>query len=100
MNVLAALRRRFAEALAPVVEPTADLLDMVRRAQDAKFGDYQANMAMPLKARLGGKSPRDIAADIVSRLKIDDLCEPPEIAGPGFINLRLKDSFLVSQLQA
>ncbi len=99
MNVLAELRRRFAEALAPAVEPTADLLDMVRRAQDAKFGDYQANMAMPLKARLG-KSPRDIAADIAQRLKIDDLCEPPEIAGPGFINLRLKDSFLIAQLQA
>jgi arginyl-tRNA synthetase len=99
MNLLAELRRRFAEALAPVVEPTPELLDMVRRAQDPKFGDYQANMAMPLKARLA-KSPRDIAADIVGRLKIDDLCEPPEIAGPGFINLRLKDSLLVAQLQA
>jgi arginyl-tRNA synthetase len=99
MNILAELRRRFADAMRPIVEPTSDLLEMVRRAQDPKFGDYQANMAMPLKARLG-KPPRDIAADIVSRLKIDDLCEPPEIAGPGFINLRLKGSFLAQQLQA
>ncbi len=100
MNVLAELRRRFADALRPLVEPTPELLDMVRRAQDAKFGDYQANMAMPLKGRLGGKSPRDIASEIVAGLRIDDLCDPPEIAGPGFINLRLKDSFLAAQLQA
>src|SRR2546421_661714 len=48
MNILAELRRRFADALAPVVEPTPELLEMVRRAQDAKFGDYQANMAKPM----------------------------------------------------
>src|SRR6187200_2662162 len=61
--------------------------------QDSRFGDYQANCAMPLKKERGG-SPREIAAEIVSRLDVADLCEPPEIAGPGFINLKLKDSRL------
>ena len=67
----------------------AELLAQVRASQDPKFGDYQANCAMPLGKRLG-KPPREVAAEIVGRLKIDDLCEPPEIAGPGFINLRLR----------
>ena len=33
-------------------------------------------------------------------LDVADLCEPPEIAGPGFINLRLKDDWLAEQLAA
>ena len=70
---------------------------MVKPAQDAKFGDYQANCAMPLAKQLG-LSPRDLAAQIVERLQVADLCEPPEIAGPGFINLKLKDAWLVENI--
>jgi len=66
---------------------------MVRPSQDAKFGDYQANFAMPLGKRLA-RPPRDVAEEVVGRLIVDDLCEPPEIAGPGFINLRLKTDWL------
>ena len=70
---------------------------MIRRAQDAKFGDFQANFAMSLSKQLG-KPPRAIAQEVVDRLQINDLCEPPEIAGPGFINLRLRDDFLIAQI--
>ena len=52
MNVLALLQTRFRPALTGLVQDekkVAELLDMVRPAQDAKFGDYQANFAMPLK---------------------------------------------------
>ncbi len=73
-----------------------ELLAMIRRAQDAKFGDYQANCAMPLAKTLK-KPPRDVAAEIVARLDVADLCDPPEIAGPGFINLRLKDDRLAAE---
>src|SRR5262249_31934593 len=38
-----------------------------------------------------------IAAEIVRRLEIADLCEQPEIAGPGFINLRLRSDFISQQ---
>jgi arginyl-tRNA synthetase len=72
---------------------------MVRPAQDPKHGDYQANCAMPLKGVLG-RNPRDIAADIVARLHLGDVLQPPEISGPGFINLRLRDDWLCRQLQA
>src|SRR3954454_12067384 len=106
MNVLAELKERFRGALAGLAgernategvpyraEQVAELLDMIRPAQDAKFGDYQANFAMPLGKRLG-RPPREVAAEIVKQVKLDDLCQPAEIAGPGFINLRLRDEWL------
>ena len=102
MNVLTILRDRFGVVLADLVEgPTnlAALVQMVLPSQDTQFGDYQANCAMPLGKQLG-KSPREVAALIAERLDLDDICEPPEIAGPGFINLRLRESWLVEQLVA
>ena len=97
MNLLFSVRERFASALSSVVPDVAPGLEMIRRAQDAKFGDFQANFAMSLSKQLG-KPPREIAQHVVDRLQIDDLCEPPEIAGPGFINLRLRDDFLTAQV--
>ena len=99
MNLLSELRSRLDAALAGLVEDRADLLDMVRPSQDPKFGDYQANFAMPLGKRLG-KPPRDVAAEVIARLSVDDLCEPAEIAGPGFINFRLRNDVLVRRLRA
>ncbi len=96
MNVLQELRTRFRAALE---ELGADpgLAAMVKPAQDSRFGDYQANCSMPL-AKLRGVSARDVAAQILERLSVADLCEPPEIAGPGFINLKLKPDWLVAQI--
>ena len=54
---------------------------------------------MPLAKRLR-RPPREVAAEIVARLDLADLCQPPEIAGPGFINLRIRDDWLVEQLTA
>ena len=47
-----------------------------------------------------GQPAKAIAGAIMDKLEISDICEPPEIAGPGFINLRLRTSYLGSQLQA
>jgi arginyl-tRNA synthetase len=101
MNPLAALKSRFQPALAPlVVNPSqvGELLDLLRPAQDARFGDYQANFAMPLGKQLD-QPARDVAAAVIAAAQLDDLCQRPEIAGPGFINLRLRDEWLVEQLQ-
>ncbi len=68
---------------------------MVRPTQDPKFGDFQANCAMPLGKQLG-KPPREVAAEIVAKLDVEDLCEPPSIAGPGFINLRLREDWIAA----
>src|SRR2546421_4655263 len=100
MNVLAELQSRFHPALSALVADPAkvtELLEMIRVAQDPKFGDYQANFAMPLGKQLG-RPPRDIAAEVLAQAKLDDLCQPPELAGPGFINLRLLDKWLTEQL--
>ncbi|MEX0613481.1 MAG: arginine--tRNA ligase, partial [Pirellulales bacterium] len=102
MNLLGLLRDRFAQALAALGISDAELLSllaMVLPSQDAKFGDYQANCAMPLGKRQS-KPPREIAGQLVALLDVSDLCEPPEVAGPGFINLRLKDDWIAAQLAA
>jgi arginyl-tRNA synthetase len=100
MNVLALLRDRFAAALQAIgvdAAKTPELVGLVLPSQDAKFGDYQANVAMPLGKQLG-KPPREIAQQLVAKLEVSDVCEPPEVAGPGFINLRLKDEWIAREL--
>lgn len=77
------------EGTDPILVPTAN----------PKFGDFQANVAMSLSKQLKN-NPRAIATQIVENLEVSDLCEPPEIAGPGFINLRLKPDYLEAQLKA
>jgi len=91
--ILPILQSRFRDALTGLVEDVEPLLELIRASQDAKFGDFQANMAMPLARKLA-KPPRDVAALIADKLNVTDICLAPEIAGPGFINLRLTESFL------
>ncbi len=89
---------RVSEALVAVLGAEGAEADpMVTPSQDSKRGDYQSNCAMGLAKKLGRK-PRELAEQIVAGLKIDDICEPPEIAGPGFINFRLKNEFLAASL--
>ena len=86
--------RRFDEALSAAFGADASGVDpLVRATNNPKFGDYQANVAMSLAKRLK-RNPREVAGELVERFEADGLCETPEIAGPGFINIRLLDSFL------
>lgn len=62
----------------------------VRRSNHA---DYQANVALSLAKTLRN-SPRRIAEELMRALDIADICEPPVIAGAGFINLTLRSEFL------
>lgn len=97
MHVPNLLTQRFQQALESMTDQADQFASMIRATTDPKHGDYQANCAMPLSKRLGRK-PQDVAKDLVARLQLDDFCEPPEIAGPGFINLKLQDSFLFQTL--
>ncbi len=99
MNVLHDLQRRFHDAVAGLVADATPYAAMVKAAQDARFGDYQANCAMSL-GKVLGQPPRAVAQTIVHRLRLEDLLEPPEIAGPGFINLRLRTDWLARQVRA
>ena len=98
MNLLVLIQQRFHQALVPLVDDPQPFVAMIKPVQDAKHGDYQANCAMSL-AKVLGKKPRDIAQEIVDRLDLGDWLEKPEIAGPGFINLRLKNIWLAEQLR-
>ncbi|MEV5961744.1 arginine--tRNA ligase [Kribbella sp. NPDC051952] len=73
----------------------ADLDPELRSATKPEFGHYQTNLALRL-ANLLHQSPRDVAARLVEALEIDDLCEVPSIAGPGFINLTLRPATLAA----
>lgn len=99
MNILAELRSRFAEALKEFTSDPTPFAAMVKPSQDPRFGDYQANCAMPL-AKQVGKNPRELAQALINRLSLADLCDPPEIAGPGFINLRLRSGWLETAVNA
>ncbi|MCH2362904.1 MAG: arginine--tRNA ligase [Pirellulales bacterium] len=97
MKILTELRARFREVLANFDGDVESLLDMIRPSQDARFGDYQANMAMPLGKKLN-RQPREIANEIVSVVGLDDICSQVEVAGPGFVNLTISDQWLTDQV--
>ncbi|XP_026855914.2 arginine--tRNA ligase, cytoplasmic isoform X1 [Electrophorus electricus] len=70
----------------------------VTPSQQAKFGDYQCNSAMAISQMLKSKAqkvnPREIAERIVQNIPDNELIERTEIAGPGFINIHLKKTFV------
>jgi len=73
---------------------------MIAVSKSPQFGDYQSNAAMPLGKAMG-MSPRDAAKAIVAKLDLADLAEPVTeggIAGPGFINVRLRGEALARLL--
>lgn len=101
MNLLSHVRNLFApalEALAPDRAALPTLLNAIKPAADAKNGDYQANCAMALAKALGQKPP-DVARAIIANLLPNDSIEEPTVAGPGFINVRLKPDFLARALR-
>jgi arginyl-tRNA synthetase len=93
------LTERVRDAITRAAPQAADADPLVKPAQDERFGDYQVNAAMGLGKRLG-KPPRQIAQMIVQHFDAAQMVQPPEIAGPGFINLRLRDDFVAASLEA
>ncbi|HVX83987.1 MAG TPA: arginine--tRNA ligase [Phycisphaerae bacterium] len=90
------LRQRFSTAMG-LAFGAENITDPLIKSADPRHADFQSNVAMPLAKRVG-QSPREVAAALVNNLNVDDVCEPPQIAGPGFINLRLKREFVVRAL--
>ncbi|MDK3159622.1 arginine--tRNA ligase [Kamptonema cortianum] len=92
---------QIAEILSPVITKIAGrpvpVSSLVKPCLDPQFGDYQCNVAMALAKELKS-SPRDIAARIIAEADVSAICDTPQIAGAGFINLRLKKEFLAECL--
>jgi arginyl-tRNA synthetase len=99
MNALKRLQQTAHDALKGLVDDPAPYVAMVKPIGDPRHGDYQINCAMSLKKVLG-RDARPIAQEIADRLVLGDWLQPPEIAGPGFINIRLRDDWLARQLRA
>ncbi len=94
------LSTRFAAAIAEVAKRSPDQVDpAIRPAGDPKFGDYQCNAALALARSLKAK-PRDVAARIKAGVEpgLSEIVEPLEVAGAGFINIRLRGEFLAQYL--
>jgi len=71
----------------------------VEPPRDPAHGDLATNAAMVL-AKHAGTNPRALAEQISAKLAVDPSVERAEIAGPGFINLRLADASWIAELAA
>ena len=80
------LANKLSDALANAGLPAAGELTP---ATDARFGDYQTNAALVL-GKQRSENPRALAEKILAGIDISDLCEPPTVAGAGFINFTLR----------
>ena len=96
MNVLERLRDAFAAATPEGGDPQV-FAAAVRPSQDAKFGDYQANGCMAL-AKSQKKNPRDLAQVVAEAVDLAPLADRPEVAGPGFLNVRLREDWIAETL--
>ena len=96
-NIEQSLTSAIAKAVNDVygMEPEAGLV-MVEIPKDTANGDYSTNIAMRLP-KLVHKAPQEIAKAIVEKLEQSlDNVETIEIAGPGFINFRMKKTAISS----
>ena len=74
-------------------EAYRDTDPLIRPSQHA---DFQANVALSLGRQLG-RPPQEVAAELAAALEVADICLAPEVSGPGFINLTLRDDWIAGQ---
>ena len=65
-------------------------------ATDPRFGDYQTNAALVL-GKQRGENPRSLAEQILAHFNAGEICEPPVVAGAGFINFALRPGALAEK---
>ncbi|MFL6501167.1 MAG: arginine--tRNA ligase [Candidatus Udaeobacter sp.] len=82
------LANKLSDALARADLPEAGELT---QATDARFGDYQSNVALVL-GKQRSENPRALAEKIIAQFDVSDVCEPPTVAGAGFINFTLRQA--------
>ena len=77
--------------------------NLINQASKEEFGDYQCNICLVL-SKIYKSNPREIAIAFIETLKenkkISNLCEDLEIAGPGFINIKLKNKVLIEAIKS
>ena len=98
MTLIQKIRDRMALAADQLGFPVAEVAASVRPCGDPAHGHYQANAAMALGKKLG-KPPRDVATQLAASVPQDGFLQAPEVAGPGFLNLRLTDDAIAFHLE-
>jgi arginyl-tRNA synthetase len=96
MTIKQLLEKRVTAALEKAGAPP-DSPALVGQSTRPEFGDYQSNGVMAAAKKLK-TNPRQLAAQVIDHLELDDLTESVEIAGPGFINITLKPEWLAERL--
>jgi len=97
VTIRGTLEQRFGEALVAAGAPEGTP-SVVLSATRPEFGDYQVNGVMSAAKTLNA-NPRKLAEKVIAAARVDDLTESLELAGPGFINIRLKDQVLSAHLR-
>jgi len=90
------LEARVAGAVNKLFSP-APPAPYVRPCLDSRHGDFQTNAAM-VQARQTQTNPGDVARQLAEEINLEGVAEKPEIAGPGFLNFRLKPDYLARQI--
>ncbi len=67
--------------------------------RNREFGDFSTNAAM-VGAKLAHKNPRELANEILPKIQELDFVESANIAGPGFINIKIRDDFILKNASA
>ena len=96
MNIRQLLDDRITAALHALGAP-ANVTAIVKPSARPEFGDYQANGVMAAAKQLK-LNPRELATRLLETLDLSDLAEKLEVAGPGFINIHLKNAWLAEML--
>ena len=96
MNIQSILSEKIKQAMI-AAGADAQCEALVRQSGKVQFGDYQANGIMPAAKKLG-LNPREFAQSVLDKAELQDIAEKTEIAGPGFINIFLKDTWLADKL--
>ncbi|XP_028397434.1 arginine--tRNA ligase, cytoplasmic-like [Dendronephthya gigantea] len=98
-NLLGELKNIFTSAISHSF-PDVDTVAALSKSTSEKFGDYQCNNAMAisqvLKSQGQSAVPRNIAELILKNLPENDIIDKVEVAGPGFINIHVKTSYVSS----
>lgn len=98
MNIQTLLNQRIQAAMVAAGAPESAPA-LTRQSAKVQFGDYQANGIMGVAKSLK-MNPRELAQKVVDGLDLSDIAEKVEIAGPGFINIFLKNAWLGKELMA
>jgi arginyl-tRNA synthetase len=84
-------------AVRDVIGAASSVPLLVVPVNDPKFGDLQCSSVLGLAKTLK-RNPRELAQQIAAKTDVSFACKPPEIAGAGFINFRLKPEFIARQV--